>query len=137
MQALGKLHESSKVTLVWTPGHQGIPDKEEADKLAKEGTSGVPSSQTTVIPFNVGKKLVKRHLKLQQQARWDTCTGYRQFKTLVRYLLPSRANELLAMSRLRLRAAVGLLTGHTTLRAHMYKHGLTGRQDCRLCGDDE
>ena len=36
----------------------------------------------------------------------------------MRYLLPSRANELLAMNKLRLRAAVGLLTGHTSLRAH-------------------
>jgi hypothetical protein len=27
------------------------------------------------------------------------------------------------MNRLRLRAAVGLLTGHTTLRAHIYKPG--------------
>jgi hypothetical protein len=37
--------------------------------------------------------------------------------------LPSRANELLAISKLRLRAAVGLLTGHTSLTAHLYKLG--------------
>jgi hypothetical protein len=34
-------------------------------------------------------------------------------------------------------AAVGLLTGHTTLRAHLYKLGLTERQECRLCGCDK
>jgi hypothetical protein len=38
------------------------------------------------------------------------------------------------MSKLRLRAAVGLLTGHTSLRAHLYKLGHTERQECRLCG---
>ena len=43
----------------------------------------------------------------------------------MRYPLPSRANELLVMRRLRPRAAVGLLTGHTTLRAHMH----TDRQE--------
>ena len=50
------------------------------------------------------------------------------------YSLLSRANELLAMSTLRLRAAVGLLAGHTSLRAHLYKLGHTERQECRLCG---
>jgi hypothetical protein len=48
--------------------------------------------------------------------------------------MSSRVNELLAMSKLRLRAAVGLLTGHTTLRAHLYKLGYTEGQECWLCG---
>ena len=73
---------------------------------------------------------------MEHQAKWDVCTGSRQSKTLMRYLLFSRGNELLVVSTLRLRAAVGLLTGHTTLTAHMYKLGLRQRQDCRLCDDD-
>ena len=55
----------------------------------------------------------------------------------MRYPLPSTANELLAMSKLRLRAAVGLLTGHKSLRAHLYKLVHTERQECRLCGYDK
>jgi hypothetical protein len=34
----------------------------------------------------------------------------------------------------KLRAVVGLLTGHTSLRAHLYKLGYTQGQECRLCG---
>jgi hypothetical protein len=49
----------------------------------------------------------------------------------------SRVIELLAMSKLRLRAAVGLLTGHKSLRAHLHKLGHTERQECRLCGHDK
>jgi hypothetical protein len=56
---------------------------------------------------------------------------------IVIYSIPIRANELLAMSNLRLRAAVGLLTAHTTLRAHLYKLGHTEGQECRLCGHDK
>jgi hypothetical protein len=56
---------------------------------------------------------------------------------LMRYPLHSRADELLAMNNLRLRAAVGLLTGHTTLTAHLYNLGHTERQECRLCGYDK
>jgi hypothetical protein len=51
---------------------------------------------------------------------------------LMRYPLPGRANELLTMSKLRFRAAVGQLTGYTSLRAHLYKLGHTERQECQL-----
>jgi hypothetical protein len=55
----------------------------------------------------------------------------------MRYPLPSKANELLAMSELRLRAAVGLLRGHRILRAHVYKLGHTEQQEFWLCGHDK
>jgi hypothetical protein len=60
-----------------------------------------------------------------------------QSKMQMRYSLASRANELLAMNKMRLRAAVGLLRGHTTLRAHLYKLGHAEQQECRLCGYDK
>ena len=63
-------------------------------------------------------------------------TCCRQSKMLMRSPLPNRAKELLAVSKLRLRAAVGLLTDHTSLRTHLYKLGHTERQECRLCGYD-
>jgi hypothetical protein len=52
----------------------------------------------------LGQKLIKKHLELEHQARWAACAGCQQSKMLMRYPLPGRANELLAMSRLRLRA---------------------------------
>jgi len=39
------------------------------------------------------------------------------------------------MSTEKLKVAVGLLTGHTTLRAQMFKPGFALQQDYRLCGD--
>ena len=41
------------------------------------------------------------------------------------------------MSKLRLRTAVGLLHGHTSLRAHLHILGHTEGQECRLCGYDK
>jgi hypothetical protein len=39
------------------------------------------------------------------------------------------------MSKLRFRAAVGLLTGHTTVRAHLYKTGHTPKGKNAGCVD--
>jgi hypothetical protein len=134
MQVLEKLSKSNIVTLMWIPGHQGIPGNEEADMLAKEGAVEVPPDQFAAIPFSVGKNLIEKQLEQRHRDRWTACTGYRQSKVLMSYLLPSRASELLVMNRSRLRIAVGLLTGHTKLRAHLYKLGYTEGQECRLCG---
>jgi hypothetical protein len=91
----------------------------------KEGAIEIPPNQFTALPFSAGKKLIKKHFELNHQAIWAACTGCRQSEMLMGCLLPGRANEVLAMSRLRLRAPVGLLTNHTTLRAHLHKLGHT------------
>jgi hypothetical protein len=114
------------------PGHHGIPGNEEADRLAKEGAVEVPPNQFAAIPYNVGKNLIKKQLEQRHRARRTACTGYRQSKMLMRYPLLSRVSELLAMNKLRLRAVLGLLTGHTSLRAHLHK---LGRRKARMPAD--
>ena len=52
-------------------------------------------------------------------------------------LTSSYLKSTLISSSLRLRAAVGLLTGHATLRAQLYEIGHTEAQECRLCGYDK
>jgi hypothetical protein len=103
MQVLEKLSKFDRVTLMWIPGYQGILGNEEADRLAKEGAVEVPPDQFAAIPFSVGKNLIKKQLEQRHRARWNDCTGYRQSKVLMRYPLPSRASELLAMNKLRLK----------------------------------
>jgi hypothetical protein len=107
MQVLEKLSGSIKVTLAWTPGYYGIMGNEEPDKLAKEGTNGVPSDQTVGIPFFVGKEVIWSHLRQEHLNRWKTCEGCCHSNTLMSEPLPSRKKELLAMNRQKLKVAVG------------------------------
>jgi ribonuclease HI len=67
LQVLEKLSKTNKVTLMWIPGHQGIPGNEEADRLAKEGAVEIPPNQFAAIPFSVGENLIKK--------QWNRGTG--------------------------------------------------------------
>jgi hypothetical protein len=135
MQVLEKLSGSKKDTLVRTPRQHGTSGNEEADKLAKERINEVPTDQTVGISFVVGEEVIRRHLRQEHLNRCKTCKGCDQSTTLMSESLPSRTKEFQAMSRQKLKVNVGLLTGHITLRAHMFKLGLTKQQDYRLCRD--
>ncbi|XP_070521656.1 uncharacterized protein [Cardiocondyla obscurior] len=48
----------------------------------------------------------------------------------------TRTKEFLAMSRQKLRAGIGLLTGHETLRGHLHNLGIVEHYKCRLCEEE-
>jgi len=62
MLVLNKLGESTKITLAWVPGHQGIHDSEVADDLAKLGT--LEARQVVGVPFTMGKRLIRVLMKM-------------------------------------------------------------------------
>jgi hypothetical protein len=70
-------------TIVWIPEHQAIPENEEADKLAKEGTNKFYVDQTADFPFAVDKDVVKCHFRQECLNRWKTFKVFRQSTTLM------------------------------------------------------
>ncbi|XP_071574629.1 uncharacterized protein [Temnothorax nylanderi] len=138
MLALERLSGPNKVTLVWVPGHEGIPGNETADILAKKGPNKVPCNQVSGTPFAAGKEVIKSCLKREHLIRWETLKTCRQARILMKNSRPGRAKELLALNKQKLRVAVGLLTGHSALlRAHLFNLGLAEQKECRLCGDEK
>jgi len=90
-----------------------------------------------IITFHLGQvEVIWSHLRQKHLNRWKVHKGCCQCKTLMSEPLPSGTKELQAVSRQKLKVAVELLPGHRTLRAHMFKLGLTQWQDCQLCEDE-
>jgi len=116
LQAIGKLSRL-KVTFLWTPVHQGIWGNEEADTLARYGANKDSVGQVTGVTFAAGKG-VRSCLQQEHLTGWIAMSWLPPVQDAFESL-PSRASELLAVSSLRLKVAVWLLTGHTTPRAHV------------------
>jgi hypothetical protein len=59
------------VTLLLIPGNQGIPDSEEADRLAKVGALEVPPNQFIAIqvPFSVGKNTHQKAIGTEESGQ--------------------------------------------------------------------
>ncbi|XP_032689440.1 uncharacterized protein LOC116852838 [Odontomachus brunneus] len=136
-QALNKLGETNKVTIIWIPGHRGLHGNEVADGLAKLGTLEDPVEQEMGIPFAVGKEYIKKSLEKEHLDSWKRGQGCRRAKLLMEKPSKSRARELLTMNKKKLRLAINLLTGHMALRAHLYNLKMAEQKNCRLCGEEE
>ena len=125
--------------LYWIPGHAGARGNEIVDKLARDG-----SVQKFVGPelfVGVSRQNIRRKIKCwmdnQHLVMWrGPCSTRRQARELIsRPDLATRA-RLLSFNRARSRFVIGLLTGHKTVRRHLYVMGLSDNPICRKCGTE-
>ncbi|XP_070518863.1 uncharacterized protein [Cardiocondyla obscurior] len=130
MRAISKLGETNKVTLVWIPGHQGTHGNEVADGLAKDGTLMESAGRKVYVPLVMEKRIFRGLLEKRHREMWKNELGCRQAKLLMEQLKPEKTKELLAISKQKLRAGIGLLTGHGTLRAHLHNLGIVKHSKC-------
>jgi hypothetical protein len=78
----------------------------------------------------VGKEVSGSPLRQEYLNRWKAYNVYCYSKVLMSEPLPRRAEEFQAMRILKIKVAVVLLTGYTTLTAHIFNLRLTRQQDC-------
>ena len=126
--------------LYWVPGHDGVRGNKIADKLARGG-----SVQHFVGPepfFGVSRQNIRRKMKRwiekQHLALWrDPCNAQRQAQELISGPDLATRARLLSFIRTQSRVVIGLLTGHNTLRRHLYLMGLSNNPTCRKCSTEE
>jgi hypothetical protein len=115
------------VGLYWILEHAGVQGYEIAHKLARRG-----SVQEFVRPevFLGGsrqtiKRKIKRWVGNQHLAmRRFPGSTQRQARKLISGPSPNTKTRLLPVNRTQSRVVTGLLTGHNTLRRHLYLMGL-------------
>jgi len=135
-RALSDISVRHAVGLFWVPGLAGIRGNEIDDALAR-GSSAPrffgPEPALGVSRRDLQKRL-GRWLDNQHGAQWrglgDTQRQAHEF--ISGPSLGTRA-KFMTLSRIQSRVVTGLLTGHNTLRRHLYLLGLSNSPLCRWC----
>jgi hypothetical protein len=136
LDALSALASQNEVTLMWMPGHCGIPGNEKAYKLVRQGaaTPLIGPEPALAIPRCSAREAIKNWIKCQHRIAWKNLPGHRRCKRFISRPCKKIAEDLLKLRRHQLRMVVTFLTGHTPVRKHLNIMGLfDGDPTCRFC----
>lgn len=137
---LQELAKTNLVSVVWVPGHSNIDGNENADELAREGSSSEPISTTPCIPLSKrwARSTIVEWGNRSHHRFWMSLDSCQQTKLLCKKPLGKlEAKSLISLRRIVLRKLVGVLTGHYFFNKHLYNMGLTGTTLCNRCEEDE
>jgi len=136
-KALNDISIRHAVGLFWVPRHAGIRGNEIADGLAWGGIAvwflgpkpawgslGEIYKRGSVVGWPTSTGTQWRGLGDTQRQAWEFISGPS---------LGTRA-KFMTFNRIQSRVVTDLLTGHNTLRRHLYLLGLLDNPLCRMCG---
>jgi hypothetical protein len=84
------------------------------------------------------RRKIKRWMDNQDLVLWrGPCGAHRQAGELISGPKLATRARLLSFNRTQSRVVIGLLTGHNTVRRHLYVMGLSNNPICRKCGTEE
>ncbi|KAJ8910602.1 hypothetical protein NQ315_003972 [Exocentrus adspersus] len=138
-QTLSRVGRTNRLTLVWIPGHVGLKGNEAADSLARRGATleFIGPEPVLGLSYSTARSVIRTWAEGDTLEYWRGLPGLTHSKRFIPSSSKTRSKKLLELSRINLRALVGLYTGHCRLRHHMHRIGLAEDAECRLCMEDD
>ncbi|XP_063988142.1 uncharacterized protein LOC135168150 [Diachasmimorpha longicaudata] len=127
---------NSRLEVAWISGHAGIRGNEKDDELAKNGCRRASQGEVERVGVHTYfvKDLVKERGDRRFVVKWGSETGARRSKSLLERPIRKIAEALLGVNRAKLRAIVGLISGHWPLALYLSKIGKGTDPLCKRCG---
>ncbi|KAG0152427.1 hypothetical protein CROQUDRAFT_17701, partial [Cronartium quercuum f. sp. fusiforme G11] len=125
-----KLPEGTTLELFWTPGHEGIPLNEVADKAAKQAAK--VENGSTQLPMSLAN-LLQESWKMLSIPSSEFLSHNPLFKTPAKKM----ADALNNLEKGQAAAIFQLQTGHCLLNAYLYRFKKSPTKLCRGCGVPE
>lgn len=131
-------NKGTKVSLIWIPGHCGIPGNEKADRLARAAIHLCQDSQFC-IPLQEIKNLWKER-SLKDLMSWCQQESRSRGGFYVKNYLDGARRpwfHKLSMNRKLIITINRLRSGHTSLRSSLYRFNIVDSPYCLTCDEEE
>lgn len=119
---LNELGKDNKVTVLWVPGHEGIPGNEKADDLARSGADKqfIGPEPKFGISMTTRKHIVKEWLHKTHQKVWSEYEGARHTKIFLGTLSREVSKSIINLSRSDIKRVVEAVTNHCGLNKYLF-----------------
>ena len=137
--SINKLAQDNKVCINWIPGHQGHMGNEVADRLAKRGCD-MPHTDTQNVhaPHTHIKSLIKKWSQKTHKDKWkEDPEEYKQTKMFLPDTDNSIWKKIENQSIKRIRLTTQIITGHATVRKHLFKMKIGNSPLCPKCEEED